>query len=72
MIKSAGYGKNQNRRLSAWTKSITAEALKNVSHRRSSAVHLINAAYTSQICSRCGSFGKRNGELQRLQGCVAG
>ena len=42
-------GKDMNRRLAAWTKGVTAEALKNVSERRGSALVLVNAAYTSQV-----------------------
>ena len=42
-------GKNTNRRLTGWTKGLTAEALNAVSDRRGSAVRLVNAAYTSQV-----------------------
>lgn len=45
------YGKASNRRLNAWVKGLLADALTNVSHRRGSAVHLVNAAYTSQTDS---------------------
>ncbi|WP_208869676.1 RNA-guided endonuclease TnpB family protein [Micromonospora cremea] len=55
-------GKNTNRRLAAWTKGVTAEALKNVSERRGSALVHVNAAYTSQVCHRCGCFGRRAGD----------
>ncbi|MFU8853712.1 RNA-guided endonuclease TnpB family protein [Micromonospora sp. SL1-18] len=55
-------GKNMNRRLAAWTKGVTAEALKNVSERRGSAHVPVNAAYTSQTCHRCGAFGRRSGD----------
>lgn len=54
-------GKNWNRRLSAWTKGVTAQALRNVSDRRGSAVVVVNAAYTSQTDSRNGTFGRRCG-----------
>jgi IS605 OrfB family transposase len=53
-------GKNMNRRLAGWTKGVTAEALKNVSERRGSALVHVNAAYTSQTCSCCGAFGRRS------------
>lgn len=36
-------GKNSNRRLAAWTKGVTAEALNSVSERRGSALTLVNA-----------------------------
>jgi hypothetical protein len=42
------YGRNMNRRLAAWTKGLTAEALHSASERRSSALVHVNAAYTSQ------------------------
>ena len=45
------YGKASNRRLNTWVKGMLADALTNVSHRRGSAVHLVNAAYTSQTDS---------------------
>jgi IS605 OrfB family transposase len=54
-------GANTNRRLAAWTKGITAEALKNVSGRRGSAVRLVNAAYTSQVIPGTRLFGRRVG-----------
>jgi transposase len=43
--------KTQNRRLNQWTKGILAEALETVSKRRCSSLHIINAAYTSQMDS---------------------
>ncbi|MGW3606571.1 RNA-guided endonuclease TnpB family protein [Micromonospora sp. NPDC005161] len=55
-------GRNTNRRLAAWTKGVTAQALKNVSERRGSALVHVNAAYTSQVCHRCGCFGRRTGD----------
>ncbi|MDH6461342.1 transposase [Micromonospora sp. A200] len=55
-------GKNTNRRLAAWTKGVTAEALANVSERRGSALVHVNAAYTSQACHRCGRLGRRSGD----------
>jgi len=62
-IQSRKYlGKNQNRRLSAWVKGKLAEALENVSVRRRASIVLVNAAYTSQTCSLCGSFGTRKGD----------
>jgi len=39
-------GRNTNRRLAAWTKGITAQALHDVPERRGSALVLVNAAYT--------------------------
>jgi len=62
-------GKNTNRRLAAWTKGVTAEALKNVSERRGSALVHVNAAYTSQVCSGCGGFGRRSGDRLHCTSC---
>ena len=61
--------KNMNRRLAAWTKGVTAEALKNVSERRGSALVLVNAAYTSQVDPASGSLAVRRGD--RLH-CASG
>jgi hypothetical protein len=55
-------GRNLNRHLAAWTKGVTAEALQKVSERRSSALVVVNAAYTSQIDHRTGLFGVRKGD----------
>ncbi|MFI7487584.1 RNA-guided endonuclease TnpB family protein [Micromonospora echinaurantiaca] len=62
-------GKNMSRRLAAWTKGVTAEALENVSERRGSAFVLVNAAYTSQVCPRCGGLGHRDGDRLHCTGC---
>jgi len=62
-ISSRSFGKNMNRRLSFWTKGVIAEALNTISQRRSSSLHLVNAAYTSQIDHRTGCLtGKRKGD----------
>jgi IS605 OrfB family transposase len=52
-------GKNTNRRLSGWVKGLMASAIDIVASRRGSRVVQINAAYTSQMCSKCGCLGKR-------------
>ncbi|MFG2054288.1 RNA-guided endonuclease TnpB family protein [Micromonospora sp. NPDC048930] len=62
-------GKNMNRRLAAWTKGVTGEALKSVSERRGSALVPVNAAYTSQACHRCGRFGRRSGDRFHCTWC---
>jgi IS605 OrfB family transposase len=60
--KKKSYGRNMNRRLSAWTKGVIAEALSSVSQRRSSTLALVSACYTSQVDSRNGCLmGKRRG-----------
>ncbi|GHJ54866.1 hypothetical protein Nm8I071_41730 [Nonomuraea sp. TT08I-71] len=62
-------GKNVNRRLAGWTKGVTAEALKSVSERRGSALVHVNAAYTSQVCHRCGRLGRRSGDRLHCTSC---
>lgn len=62
-MSGRSFGKNTNRKLSAWTKGVIAEALNTVSQRRSSSLQLINPAYTSQIDHRTGCFtGIRKGD----------
>lgn len=65
----ASLGRTTNRRLAAWTKGITAEALSNVSARRGSAVRLVNAAYTSQAIPTTGALGRRSGDRLHCTGC---
>jgi transposase len=62
-------GKNLNRRLAAWTKGVTAEALANVSERRGSALVHVNAAYTSQVCNRCRRLGRRSRDRLHCTSC---
>ncbi|PWR13489.1 hypothetical protein DKT69_20645 [Micromonospora sicca] len=62
-------GRNVNRRLAAWAKGVTAEALTNVSERRGSALVHVNAAYTSQACHRCGRLGRRSGDRFHCTAC---
>ncbi|PWR07790.1 hypothetical protein DKT69_33870 [Micromonospora sicca] len=62
-------GKNINRRLAAWTKGVTAEALRSVSERRGSALVPVNSAYTSQTCHRCGRLGRRSGDRFHCTWC---
>ena len=67
------YGKNTNRCLNTWVKGILADALTTISHRRGSAVHLVNAAYTSQSDSFLHGLliGTRKGDrFYRLNGEV--
>jgi IS605 OrfB family transposase len=55
-------GRNTNRRLAAWTRGVTAQALQDVSDRRGSVVRLVNAAYTSQVIPGTYIFGVRSGD----------
>lgn len=61
-------GKTMNRRLAAWTKGLTAEALTSVSERRGSALVLVNAAYTSQADPRTDALGVRRGDRLHCPG----
>lgn len=71
-FKSRSYGKNTNRRLSGWVKGLMARAIDIVASRRGSRVVQINAAYTSQMCSKCGCLGKRTGDrFNCTSGCGA-
>ena len=71
-FKSKNLGKTVNRRLSGWVKGLMASAIDTVASRRGSRVVLVNAAYTSQTCSRCSSLGKRTGDkFHCTPGCGA-
>ncbi len=57
-------GKNTNRRLAGWVKGMIQEALEGVSQRYGVPLRSVNPAYTSQVCSSCGSLGeRRQGQL---------
>jgi IS605 OrfB family transposase len=56
-FKSKKLGKNTNRRLSGWVKGLMAKAIDIVASLRGSRVVQVNAAYTSQMCSKCGCLG---------------
>lgn len=62
-------GPNANRRLNQWTKGVLAEALSHVSERRSSALSLVNAAYTAQVAPCCGCLGNRAGDRLHCTRC---
>ncbi|MGW3725323.1 zinc ribbon domain-containing protein [Streptomyces sp. NPDC000851] len=62
-------GKDANRRLTAWTKGVTARALNDVSGRRGSALLLVNAAYTSQVVPCCRVLGQRSGDRLHCTQC---
>jgi IS605 OrfB family transposase len=64
-------GKNTSRRLAAWTKGVTAEALRAVPDRRGSAVRLVNAAYTSQAVPFTSILGAREGDRLHCTACGA-
>ncbi len=61
-INNRDRGPGTNRRLAAWTKGITAQALHDVSERRGSSLRLVNAAYTSQVIPGTSTLGRRSGD----------
>ncbi|MQA62918.1 MAG: transposase [Actinophytocola sp.] len=63
-------GKNTNRRLAAWTKGVTAEALANVSERRGSASLAGGLVRRSSRCSLCGRRRSRRGSASLAGGLV--
>ncbi|MFC0109273.1 zinc ribbon domain-containing protein [Kibdelosporangium aridum] len=65
----ARRGRNVNRRLAAWTKGVTAEALASVSERRGSVLTLVNAAYASPVVPCCQALGQRSGDRLHCTRC---
>ena len=61
-IKGKSRGRDNNRRMSAWTKGVIAQALNDVSERRGSSLLLVNAAYTSQVIPGTSTLGRRVGD----------
>jgi IS605 OrfB family transposase len=69
------YSKKARRSLNTWTKGVIAAALENISKRRGSSLHLVNAAYTSQMDSwnqglftgtrKSDKFYRDNGEVKQ-------
>ncbi|MBI1986864.1 MAG: transposase [Nitrospinae bacterium] len=49
------------RYFSGWLKGVMQETIEMRCLRSGAAYASVNAAYTSQVCSFCGCFGKRNG-----------
>jgi len=63
VIKGKKAAKKTKRNLSEWRKGTLQKSLDEISYRRSSAVVLVNAAYTSQVDSRNGTLlGFRSGD----------
>jgi len=51
--------KKIKRKLSRWIKGYIQERLEYIASLRQIAITVVNPAYTSQVCHRCGAFGKR-------------
>lgn len=57
------------RKLSRWIKGYIKERLTYKCKLNSIAQFIVNAAYTSQVCHKCGSFGVRNNEVFTCPSC---
>lgn len=68
-FKPKDKGATWNRRLSFWMRSVIQEASDSVSRRRGATHVPANSAYTSQVCSLCGAFGRRHGGKFHCSGC---
>ena len=55
--------KKTNSYLSTWQKGYLQERLAFKATQHGSGLTAVNPAYTSQICSNCGAFGKRKGNI---------
>ncbi|GAA0082968.1 RNA-guided endonuclease TnpB family protein [Clostridium sp. CTA-6] len=63
------YPKSIKRKLSRWIKGYIRERLEYKCDFYSIKYTYINPAYTSKICSKCGSFGKRDGDIFTCPNC---
>ena len=63
------YPKDINRKLSRWIKGYIRSRLEYKCELNSIEFAYINPAYTSQICSKCGKFGIRDGDSFVCESC---
>ena len=63
------YPKDINRKLSRWIKGYIRSRLEYKCKLNNIKFTYINPAYTSQICSKCGRFGVRNGDSFACEYC---
>lgn len=63
------YPKSVKRKLSRWIKGYIRNRLEYKFKLNSIEFTYINPAYTSQICSKCGRFGVRDGDLFTCDNC---
>ena len=63
------FPKHIKRKLSRWIKGYIRERLEFKCEQRNITFTKVNAAYTSQICHRCGCFGKRETDLFTCPKC---
>jgi IS605 OrfB family transposase len=57
------------RKLSRWIKGYIKERLAYKCKLSGIGQHIVNAAYTSQVCHRCGRFGERSNEVFKCSSC---
>ena len=62
-------GKKYNRRMASWCKGTIKQSLERNAEKRSVKTTKVNAAYTSQQCSVCGSLGDRKGKVFTCPHC---
>ena len=55
-------GKKYNRRMASWCKGTIKKSLERNAEKRCVKITKVNAAYTSQQCSKCGCLGERKGK----------
>lgn len=63
------YPKSVKRKLSRWIKGYIRERIEYKCDYNNILYTYINPAYTSKICSICGGFGKRNGDVFSCETC---
>ena len=63
------FPKNVKRKLSRWIKGYVRERIEFKCKIWGVYYKLVNAAYTSQICHKCGDFGNRKGDLFECKNC---
>jgi len=63
------YPKHVKRKLSRWIKGYIRERLEYKCHIHNISYTLVNAAYTSQTCHKCGHFGKRKNDAFVCKNC---
>lgn len=63
------FPKHIKRKLAGWTKGYINDRINYKASLFGIDVTVVNAAYTSKICSRCGRFGKRSGDIFKCPVC---
>lgn len=63
------FPKHIRRKLSRWIKGYIEERIEYKCSLNKIVITKVNAAYTSQFCSKCGSFGKRTNETFTCPNC---